>query len=125
MPFVYLHLLSSNSWLLMPLEVNLCQRRREHWWMSEVESYILLHRTRRPTVILEAGAGSFSIHWALVQPEVVEDYASMFLRSRRLWLERPRPQGGHRRAGEMHILSEVRATNAWRTLSHNEVTGRD
>ncbi len=46
-----------------------------------------------PTVILEAGAGSFSIDWALVQPDVAKTtrVCSYDRASRRLWLERPRP----------------------------------
>ena len=40
-----------------------------------------------PTVILESGAGSFAIDWALVQPEVAKDNTRLLLRSCRLRLE--------------------------------------
>ena len=44
----------------------------------------------KPTVILEAGVGAFSVDWALVQPSGREICAGLFLRPRRKRLERSR-----------------------------------
>ena len=49
----------------------------------------------KPTVILEAGVGAFSVDWALVQPLVREICASLFLRPRRNrgWSDSGRTRG--------------------------------
>ena len=46
--------------------------------------------TGSPAVIVENGGGSFSVEWVLVQPEVAK-HTDLHLRSRRLRLERSRP----------------------------------
>jgi pimeloyl-ACP methyl ester carboxylesterase len=65
-------------------------------------------RTSRPTVILEAGAGDFSVDWSLVQPSVAR-FARVcsYDRAGSGWSDLgPRPRTMHQIVYEMHTLLE-------------------